>query len=132
MARALPIGSRRGGVELVDEPRKPPAAPRSLDRRSKALWRELFSEPVSELWGDGDGRLVTRLVGLLVRIERDGADAPGWVFALCQGIEDRLYLNPRARRAAGIVLVPPPASSRSREKVGRLDDRRRARLAKGV
>jgi hypothetical protein len=123
--------SGRGSHELVDEPRKPPAVPRSLDARSKAIWRELYSAPVAALWRDEDRALVLRLILLRRRLEDELADAPGWVYGVVQGLEDRLLLNPRARRAAGVVYVEP-ASSSSSSTVRRLDDRRRARIARGA
>ena len=122
------LSSRRGTIELVDEPRKPPPAPRTLDKRERELWRELFSDPIADLWSAGDRRLVVRLIGLLVRLEREGASAPGWVYALAQSLEDRLTLNPRARRAAGIVFVEPRLEP---VRVRRIDARRRERIARG-
>ena len=123
------LASRRGTIELVDEPRKPPPAPRTLDKRERELWRELYSDPVADLWTAGDRRPVVRLIGLLVRLEREGASAPGWVYALTQSLEDRLALNPELGERLGIVFVPPapPESLRVR----RLDARRRERIARG-
>lgn len=121
-----------GVVELVDVARKPPAAPKKLDAGTRAVWRELYSAPVAALWRPEDRALVLRLVLLRRRLELEAADAPGWLYGVAQGLEDRLLLNPRARRAAGILYVDPPtASSSSGPKVRRLDDRRRARIAKG-
>lgn len=120
-----------GVVELVDVARKPPAAPRSLDKGTRAVWRELYTEPVAGLWRAVDRALVLRLVLLRRRLELEGADAPGWVYGVAQGLEDRLLLNPRARRAAGIVYVDPPPTTSAGPKVRRLDERRRARIAKG-
>ena len=121
------LSSRRGTIELVDEPRKPPPAPRTLDKRERELWR-LFSDPIADLWSAGDRRLVVRLIGPLVRLEREGASAPGWVYALTQSLEDRLTLNPRARRAAGVVFVAPPLAPL---RVRRIDAHRRERIARG-
>lgn len=120
-----------GVVELVDEPRKPPAPPKGLDAGSRAVWRELYTEPVAGLWRKVDRALVLRLVLLRHRLELEGVDAPGWVYGVAQGLEDRLLLNPRARRAGGVVYVDPPPPTSSGPKVRRLDDRRRARIAKG-
>lgn len=121
---------RSGLLELVDRPRKPPTAPRAIDARSKAIWRELYAEPVSDTWRPVDGALVLRLVTLRRRLELDGAEAPGWIYGVVQGLEDRLLLNPRARRVAGVVYTEPEASS-SASGVRRLDERRRARIARG-
>lgn len=99
---------RAAEVVLVDVPRKPPPAPKGLrGKRERELWRELWADPVAALWSASDGRLVARLAVLLARIEADGRDCPGWVFGLSMGLEDRLALNVRSRRAAGIVLEPP-------------------------
>lgn len=123
---------RTGPIELHDVQRKPPAAPRTFrGKRERELWRELYAEPVAELWRPTDTSLVVRLIGLRVRLEREGADASGWVYAATSSLEDRLLLNPRARRAAGIVYVPPPVGDSRGGKVRQLDDRRRERMARG-
>jgi hypothetical protein len=124
--------SRRGSLlELVDRKRKPPAAPRSLDTPARAVWRELWREPVSDLWRETDRALVVRLVRLRLRLENE-ADSPGWVYSSASSLEDRLLLNPRARRAAGVVYVPAPSPADRKNGVRRLDERRRQRLARGV
>jgi hypothetical protein len=122
--------SPNGVVELVDRPRKPPPAPRKLDAPARKIWRELYAEPVADLWRPVDAALVLRLVVLRRRLELEGAEAPGWVYGVMQGHEDRLLLNPRARRVAGVVYVEPEAAS-SGSTVRRIDERRRARIARG-
>jgi hypothetical protein len=95
-------------VELPAGPREPERPPARLrGRRERELWRELHREPVAELWTDGDRRLALRLVLLLARIERDPEPAVG-LYGAVQGVEDRLLLNPRSRRAAGVTILPPP------------------------
>jgi hypothetical protein len=121
-----------GVVELVDQARKPPAVPRKLDAVARATWRELYSEPVSDLWRHVDRDLVLRLVLLRRRLETEGVDAPGWIYAAASSLEDRLLLNPRARRVAGIVYVPPAPSESRGPKVRRIDERRRARIERGA
>jgi hypothetical protein len=113
-------------------PRKPPACPRSVSSKAaRVLWRELYAEPVAELWRDTDRALVLRLILLRLRLEAEGLEAPGWVYAATSSLEDRLLLNPRARRAAGVVYVSPASDEREKPGTVRLDERRRAKIARG-
>jgi hypothetical protein len=127
--------SSKRPLELEDRPRKPPAVPRTLGNRARRLWKELYSEPVSDLWRPSDATLVVRLIGLRERIETEGPACPLAVYGIVQGLEDRLLLNPRARRAAGVVYIAASSSRPSPNgngKVRRLDERRRARLTRGA
>ena len=72
----------------------------------QAAWREWWSSPVSVLWTSDDAPAVVRLIRLRVRIDsEDVMDAPVSLFSQVGQLEDRLALNPRARRQAGIVVV---------------------------
>ena len=124
---------KKGGpITLPDAPLKQPAAPRHLSsKRARAAWRDLWSSPVAALWRvDLDAPIVERLILLRERIDRDGLDAPRWVFAAAQAAEDRLFLNWRSRRTAGIAVVPPedePAPAK-RNGASTMTARRRARV----
>lgn len=103
-----------GLVVLVDVPRKPPAPPAGVTGARAKAWKELWSSPLSAVWRPEDAPVVLRLVDVRLRLETEAAKAPAALFGICQGLEDRLCLNPRARRAAGIELVPgPPRAERS-------------------
>lgn len=130
---------QHGPITLHDVPRRVPALPKQLTLpRAKALWRELWRSPVSALWRlDEDGPLVVRVILLRVRIEREGLDAAGWLYGALQAAEDRLLLNPRARRTAGVVIEPPdddaatsPASNGKRR--GTVAARRRQRILRAI
>lgn len=135
-ADARPAQARRAAaIELVDLPRKPPPAPATLKAaHDKAVWRELFSEPIADLWRPADRALVLRLVLLRKRLDSLGLEAPTGVYSAVQALEDRLLLNPRARRAAGVVYVPPAPTdlAKASSKVRPIDERRRARIARGA
>jgi hypothetical protein len=123
-------GNLRRLIVLEDRPRRAPRAPATLAGRERELWRELMREPVAATWTKNDARLVVRLAGLLARLELEGAAAPASTHGIVLGLEDRLALNPRARRAAGIVLVPPTPDA-GPAVVRELDPNRRRRLARG-
>ena len=104
--RPSPSAKQHGPIALSAERRTPPKPPTSLrGRRERALWRELTSAPVAALWSTDDRPLVERLILLRVRLEREGADAPGWLHSAITSAEDRLLLNPRSRRTAGVAIV---------------------------
>ena len=123
---ARPSG-RPGQLTVYDRKLKPRPAPSWLSGKpARDMWRTLWSYPVAVLWRDDDVPTVERLILLRLRIAQEGAMAPGWLFGVVQGMEDRLMLNPRARRTAGVVIVPPPEENGT--KPARLDARRRERL----
>jgi len=84
---------------------------------------------VSVLWTSDDTPAVVRLIRLRARIDAAGVmDAPVSLFSQVGQLEDRLALNPRARRQAGIVLVAAAAE----RKAQRLpNSRERERLLRG-
>ena len=81
---------------------------------------------MSVLWTSDDAPAVVRLIRLRARIDAEGvANCPVSLFSQVGQLEDRLALNPRARRQAGIVLVAtgdelpgrPPPNGRDRERL---------------
>ena len=131
--RLLPTSNdqRRGraGHTISDAPRTPPPPPHGLTASERAAWRELWSSPVSVLWTSDDTPAVVRLIRLRARIDSEGVmDAPVSLFSQVGQLEDRLALNPRARRQAGIVVVATGA-----ERTGRRlpNSRERERLLRG-
>jgi hypothetical protein len=96
----------RAGHTISDAPRTPPPPPDGLTAAERVAWRELWASPVSVLWTSDDAPAVVRLIRLRVRIDsEDVMDAPVSLFSQVGQLEDRLALNPRARRQAGIVVV---------------------------
>ena len=84
---------------------------------------------MSVLWTSDDAPAVVRLIRLRARIDNEGVmAAPVSLFSQVGQLEDRLALNPRARRQAGIVLVAAAAE----RKAQRLpNSRERERLLRG-
>jgi hypothetical protein len=104
-------GRGRGGHAIADTPRTPPLPPDELTAPERVAWRELWASPVAALWTSDDAPTVVRLIRLRARIDAEGVmDAPVSLFAQVGQLEDRLALNPRARRQAGIVLVAGEAA----------------------
>jgi hypothetical protein len=131
--RLLPTSNdqRRGraGHTISDAPRTPPPPPHGLTAAERAAWRELWSSPVSVLWTSDDAPAVVRLIRLRARIDVEGVmSCPVSLFSQVGQLEDRLALNPRARRQAGIVVVATGA-----ERTGRRlpNSRERERLLRG-
>jgi hypothetical protein len=131
--RLLPTSNdqRRGraGHTISDAPRTPPPPPDGLTASERAAWRELWSSPVSVLWTSDDAPAVVRLIRLRARIDAEGvANCPVSLFSQVGQLEDRLALNPRARRQAGIVVV-----ATGDERTGRRlpNSRERERLLRG-
>ena len=131
--RLLPTSNdqRRGraGHTISDAPRTPPPPPDGLTAAERAAWRELWASPVSVLWTSDDAPAVVRLIRLRARIDSEGVmDAPVSLFSQVGQLEDRLALNPRARRQAGIVVV----ATRDERQGRRLpNSRERERLLRG-
>jgi hypothetical protein len=129
----LPTG---GGKRRTDRPRtvlsaerlEPPPAPEELAEHLLAGWDRLWSLPVAALWREGeDGDAVARLCELRSRLA--DPEAPGWVFGAVQSLEDRLLLNPRARRIAGISYEQEPEPKQNGRP--RMTSRERERLLRG-
>ena len=81
------------------------------------------------LWTDDDAPTVVRLIRLRARIDSEGVtDAPVSLFSRVGQLEDRLALNPRARRQAGIVVVATGAGRQGRRLP---NSRERERLLRG-
>ena len=117
--RLLPTSNdhRRGRAShtISDAPRTPPLPPDGLTASEQAAWRELWSSPVSVLWTSDDAPAVVRLIRLRARIDNEGVmAAPVSLFSQVGQLEDRLALNPRARRQAGIVVVATGAERTGR------------------
>jgi hypothetical protein len=123
-------GARHGPLSLPDVPLKPRPVPATLMREARPLWRELWASPIAALWREEDVPVVERLLTLRVRLAVEGLEAPGWLFGAMQGLEDRLLLNPRSRRSAGVAIVPPPEQRNGRRR--KLDTSRKARLLSPV
>ena len=84
---------------------------------------------MSVLWTSDDAPAVVRLIRLRARIEAEGVmSCPVSLFSQVGQLEDRLALNPRARRQAGIVVV-----AAGPERTGRRlpTSRERERLLRG-
>jgi hypothetical protein len=131
--RLLPTSSdqRRGRANhtISDAPRIPPPPPDGLTAPEREAWRELWASPVSVLWTSDDAPAVVRLIRMRARIDDEGvANCPVSLFSQVGQLEDRLALNPRARRQAGIVVVATGA-----ERTGRRlpNSRERERLLRG-
>ena len=90
----------RAGHTISDAPRTPPP-PDGLTAPERAAWRELWASPVSVLWTSDDAPAVVRLIRLRARIDVEGVrSCPVSLFSQVGQLEDRLALNPRARRQA--------------------------------
>ena len=131
--RLLPTSSdqRRGRAShtISDAPRTPPPPPDGLTAAERAAWRGLWASPVSVLWTSDDAPAVVRLIRLRARIDSEGVmDAPVSLFSQVGQLEDRLALNPRARRQAGIVVVAAGAERQGRPLP---NSRERERLLRG-
>jgi hypothetical protein len=139
VSRSLKLGngdSPGRGREVVAIPnvkRRPRAAPKSLvGKTERAIWRRLWSNPISVLWEtDEDEQLVRDLILLRTRLENEGAGVPLGVFGQIRSLEDRLILSPRARRVAGIVLVDPEPASSAGNGARKVDRRRREQMIRG-
>jgi hypothetical protein len=84
---------------------------------------------VSVLWTSDDVPAVVRLIRLRARIDAEGVmSCPVSLFSQVGQLEDRLALNPRARRQAGIVVVATGAESNGRPLP---NSRERERLLRG-
>jgi hypothetical protein len=114
-ATRFPVGEhqreRRDQIVLRegDAHPSPPAPPQWLGRRAKALFRELWARPESQLWAPRHAAIVARLAFLQAELE--GGRAPAWLFSQIAAIEARLLLDPRALRIARVRIEPsePPA-----------------------
>ena len=126
-----PSPKRAATIELEDVRRKPLKAPPSItDKRAKAIWAELTSSPLMAVWTTSDLELVARLALLRRRYEFELDEAPAWLYSALAHMEDRLYLNPRSRRLAGIVIVDAPAATDT-QVVRTLTAQRRRRIERG-
>jgi hypothetical protein len=130
--------SRRGPIEIEDVRRKPLPAPASItDKRARAIWSELTSSPLMQVWTSSDLELLARLALLRRRFEFELDEAPAWLYSALAHMEDRLYLNPRSRRLAGIVIVPAKEAgngdklARALAEVKPLSAARRRRIERG-
>jgi hypothetical protein len=85
--------------ESVDA-RSIPDPIRPLSPRERAWWDRLWRSPAAALWCESDVAAVTRLVVLETT---EGLDAK--VLAELRQLEDRLLLNPWARRVAKVEVV---------------------------
>jgi hypothetical protein len=107
VTRALPAEGRQGKAPQL--PKRSPA----WSKDTRDWWRDVWASPSATQWTEADAHLVIRLA----RIHEAIADDPGKasLHAAASGLEDRLGLSPRARRALNWEVAPaaadPDASS---------------------
>lgn len=131
--RRMPVASNGAGVfqeDLVDVPKPPPG----LTRDEQAGWRDLWRHPSAKWWLPEDGVFILRLVRLRGRLDREGDDAPGWLYGALAQIEKALFLAPSTRTARMRAAATEPAPARRpqrRQSPGVPTARERDRLLRG-